>query len=51
MSERKILIFLSTEDKDKIVISEKDQKVLKESLARKYTIIIQNYLLKGYFRL
>lgn len=45
MSEWKILIFLSTEEKDKIVISEEDQKVMKESLVRKYPIIMQNYLL------
>lgn len=36
---------LSTEDKYKIVISEKDKKVLKESLTRKYPIIMQSYLL------
>lgn len=45
MSEWKILIFLSNVDQYKIVISEKDQNVLKESLTRKYPIIMQNYLL------
>lgn len=39
----KILVFPSTKDKYKTIISEKDQKVLKRSLTRKYPIIMQNY--------
>lgn len=39
----KILIFLSTEDKYKITNSEKQQKVLKESLTRKCSNTTQNY--------